>query len=437
MLDSPMPTVVNENPETLAFHPISAIFPMMSTEEYHALRADISANGVREPIWLYQNQIIDGRNRYQVCCDLGIHPPVREWDGNGSLVAFVVSLNLHRRHLTTSQRAALAVELEPLFADEAKKRQLATLKRGPVLPVPVVPKSAQRNGNGKAREQAAKVVKVGHTGVSEAKKLKKEAPELFEQVKAGTATLQDAKKIAKRPEAAPEIIKRVAAGRSVTQAIKDVEREQDDRLRETETVRLASRDDSVRIELADMDSFLASLSSVDAIITDPPYPKEYLPLYEVLGQRAAECLGSDGVLAVMVGQSYLPEIIAAISKQIPYRWAMAYLTPGGQAVQVWPRKVNTFWKPVLLFGGAPDWIGDVVRSDVNDNDKRFHGWGQSESGMGRLVEAVSKPGMLVCDPFLGGGTTAVVCKKLGRRFVGCDIDEAAVKKSLERVSNAG
>lgn len=169
----------------------------------------------------------------------------------------------------------------------------------------------------------------------------------------------------------------------------------------------------------------------DAVITDPPYPREFLPLYEEL---AAGCANAGAPLvAVMCGQSYLPEIVAVMCRHLRYRWTLAYLTPGGQAVQQWPAKINTFWKPVLLFGEATEWIGDVARSASNDNDKRFHDWGQSESGMADLVERLTKPGQLVCDPFVGGGTTAVVALALGRRFVGCDVDPKAIETALRRV----
>lgn len=166
----------------------------------------------------------------------------------------------------------------------------------------------------------------------------------------------------------------------------------------------------------------------DCIITDPPYPREYLYLYGELAKASKDI----PLVAVMCGQSYLPEILAMITEQLAYRWILAYLTPGGQAVQQWERKINSFWKPVLLFGQALEWIGDVARSDVNDNDKRFHAWGQSESGMADLVERLSKPGQLICDPFCGGGTTACVSLALGRRFVGCDIDAESIRTAKER-----
>jgi DNA modification methylase len=123
--------------------------------------------------------------------------------------------------------------------------------------------------------------------------------------------------------------------------------------------------------------------------------------------------------------------MARLCAHLKYRWTLAYLTPGGQAVQQWPVKVNTTWKPVLLFGESVDWFGDTATSKLND--KRYHHWGQSESGMADLIERLTKPGQLVCDPFLGGGTTAVVSLATGRRFVGCDIDESAVLKTRERV----
>ena len=178
----------------------------------------------------------------------------------------------------------------------------------------------------------------------------------------------------------------------------------------------------IEIRKCDFRELLASLSGLDAIITDPPYSKEYIPLYAELAKAARVALSPEGILAVMCGQSYLPEIMPAMAAEMPYRWVLAYLTPGGQSAQIWPRKVNTFWKPVLLFGADTDWLGDVVRSKVNDNNKTHHEWGQSESGMAELVSALTDAGEMVCDPFAGGGTTGLVCQRLGRRFIGGDID---------------
>jgi site-specific DNA-methyltransferase (adenine-specific) len=183
-----------------------------------------------------------------------------------------------------------------------------------------------------------------------------------------------------------------------------------------------------------MQELLSSVRELDAIITDPPYSEKFLPLYGELARLAARALKPTGILAVMCGQSYFWRIIPDMSAHMKYRWPLSYLTPGGQSAQIWDRKVNTFWKPILLFGEANSWIGDVVKSAVNDNDKRFHEWGQSVSGMTNWVEMLTAPGDLVCDPFLGGGTIGVACIRLGRRFIGCDLDPAAVALARARLA---
>lgn len=176
--------------------------------------------------------------------------------------------------------------------------------------------------------------------------------------------------------------------------------------------------------------------SVDCIITDPPYPREFLGEYRKLSMFAERVLKPGGSCLAMAGQSYLPEVITHLSEHLTYHWTLAYLTPGGQSVQLWERQVNTFWKPVLWFVKGEykgEWSGDVVKSDVNDNDKRFHEWGQSESGTARLVERFSRPGDLICDPFVGGGTTAVAALARGRRFIGVDTSTDAVNDTRMRI----
>jgi 16S rRNA G966 N2-methylase RsmD len=175
--------------------------------------------------------------------------------------------------------------------------------------------------------------------------------------------------------------------------------------------------------------------SVDVIVTDPPYPKKFLPLYKDLAVFAARVLKPGGSLFAMAGQSYLPDIFKLMETEgLHYNWMLSYLTPGGQSPQIWPRKVNAFWKPVLWFvKGKPGfWLGDVVKSNVNDNDKNFHHWGQSLSGMADLINKVSFVGQTVLDPFMGGGTTGIVAAKLNRKFIGYEIDKNSFEVAVQR-----
>ena len=177
--------------------------------------------------------------------------------------------------------------------------------------------------------------------------------------------------------------------------------------------------------------------SIDIILTDPPYPQKYLHLYKDLAEHATHWLKPGGLLAVMCGQSYLPDILALMTPHIDYHWTIAYLTPGGQSAQLWQRNVNTFWKPILVFSNGDytgDWFGDVAKSQPNDNDKRFHEWGQSISGMYDLVERLSKPGQIVLDPFMGSGSTGVAALALQRHFIGIDCDEDNVNIARSRLA---
>lgn len=177
--------------------------------------------------------------------------------------------------------------------------------------------------------------------------------------------------------------------------------------------------------------------SIDIIITDPPYPRQYLNLYKDLALFAERVLKPGGSLFTMAGQSYLPEIFQLMNiNGLKYNWTLCYLTPGGQSPQLWQRKVNAFWKPVLWYvkGNNKKWLGDVVKSDVNDNDKDFHFWGQSISGMNDLVKRVSYVGETILDPFMGGGTTGAACLYNLRNFIGIELDKDCYLTSKKRLN---
>jgi N6-adenosine-specific RNA methylase IME4 len=104
-------------------HSATNLFPMMPQAELVELAKDIKERGQMVPIVVYQGKILDGRNRWAACEIAGVEPRTMEWQGTGSPTAWVISLNLHRRHLTPSQRAAIAVDALPVLEAEARKRQ--------------------------------------------------------------------------------------------------------------------------------------------------------------------------------------------------------------------------------------------------------------------------------------------------------------------------
>jgi hypothetical protein len=85
-------------------------FPMMSPDEFESLKQDIRANGLRTPVLMYENKVLDGLNRYAACREIGVKPRTIEYVGNDP-VGHVISLNLMRRHLNTSQRAMISLKI--------------------------------------------------------------------------------------------------------------------------------------------------------------------------------------------------------------------------------------------------------------------------------------------------------------------------------------
>ena len=183
------------------FHPLANIFPLIDGQAYDDLKADIFKHGVRETIWLYEGKILDGRNRYRAACELDI-PFVgfKVFDGDDA-AAFVVSLNLHRRHLNEAQRGMVA----------AKLANMAQGQRTDIQP--------SANLQNVSQSDAAEMLNVSTRTVASAKKVIEEAPqEVVQAVERGSMSVSLAAKVAALPEAdkaeiaasSPETIKEVA-----------------------------------------------------------------------------------------------------------------------------------------------------------------------------------------------------------------------------------
>lgn len=193
-------------------HAIADIFPLIEDGEFAKLKADVAAFGVREPIWLFDGKILDGRNRYRAAKETGVSAKFREFDGDAEkALEFVWSMNRTRRHLSASQSAMADAERNKLqngyaaLKAAAKEKQGARndLKRN--IPEQIPESSgppAPKKGDGDTRKKRAQIAGTNEKYIDLADKLVEGRPDLAKEVKQGKKTLSQVSKELKREEAA-------------------------------------------------------------------------------------------------------------------------------------------------------------------------------------------------------------------------------------------
>jgi hypothetical protein len=157
-----------------------------------------------------------------------------------------------------------------------------------------------------------------------------------------------------------------------------------------------------------------------------------------LADLASRVLVEGGLFAMYCGQYWLPEVMRQLGEHLTYRWMIASMWDGDANVVHLDdqQRVTSKWKPILLFskGGLKRSVPWTDLSHVMSREKEWHDWQQPLEEVEMLVRIFSQPGDLVVDPCGGGFTTAIACHRLGRCFVGCDIDKAAVAQGQERLA---
>lgn len=165
--------------QILKRHPLSAAFPDMPADEFAALVDDIQENGLLQPVVLFDGMVLDGWHRYRASIEAGVEPAFDEFDGPDP-VAFVLSLNMHRRHLTGSQRAAAVVACTA-WAPEGRPT-----------------KNPEAASGLKTEAEMAKAADVSDRTIRQAKRAQEAG--LGEAVRDGKVSAEKAAAIAKLPE---------------------------------------------------------------------------------------------------------------------------------------------------------------------------------------------------------------------------------------------
>lgn len=181
--------------EEMRWHPAANIFPMIPEDELQALAKDIKSNGQRQPIVLLDGMVLDGRNRWMACKMVGVEPKTAVSKNQiDDPVAYVLSLNLHRRHLTPSQAAMCAARARDVYEQQAKERMTTGVNQhSPMENLP--------QGKSTARDAAGKAFGVSGKSVDHAKRvIEKGIPELAKAVDEGRMAVSTAAILATEPE---------------------------------------------------------------------------------------------------------------------------------------------------------------------------------------------------------------------------------------------
>jgi len=205
----------------LEIHPLADIFPYMSGEEWNLFLTDVQTNGLQKPITMHEGKIVDGRNRYKAVQELGIEGRFEEWiDPGCGLKAWIVSQNLHRRHLDASQKGLLTAKL-------------ARFDKGGVYSAPregrpsgkTPPNGGVSGGSAKDLREAAALTGASARLSERGARILRDAPQLSRVIEDGKLKLTTAERILNE---APELIADVANERlSAAQAIDAIESKRD------------------------------------------------------------------------------------------------------------------------------------------------------------------------------------------------------------------
>lgn len=310
------------------YHEVANLFPLMQGEEYEGLKADIKANGLLEPVWLHPDNhtIVDGRNRHRACVDLDIAPKFRYWDGKGSLVSFVVSLNLKRRHLNESQRAMVASKIANMGKGNPTGANQYSGGNGSIELIP--------------QEKAAEILNVGVASVKRAKVVQEYGtPELVAAVESGRVAVSAAAVIAQAPPREQVVI--VAQGpKQIVEASKQIRAEKTEKRREERKARNEEM-------CAELPTLVDLPSRFDLVYADPPWRYEFNQTDNRVIENQYPTMALEDICAMPVSDITIPNAVLFLWATFPK------LEEAFQVVNAWGFKYRTaiVWDKVRMGQG--------------------------------------------------------------------------------------
>jgi len=362
--------------------------------------------------------VIDGHHRLRICRELGLVPLVREVE-TPYPKGMAIKMNLIRRNLSPDQQSVVRHQQQELAAEMAQDG-MTQAEIGEALGV-------DQRTVGRWLETNRQTPKGFHPD-NRVKLPKGAAADIVDRIDAG------------------ESLRQVAADYNVTHAaiqktvnkVKAAAEEAAARRADAETIQPDAEGEGWKMLHGDFHDRLAALPDgpVDLIVTDPPYPAEFLPLWSDLSEVAARILKPSGVLLAMSGKIHLDQVMQALGKHLQYGWVYAQPLPGSHT-RILARRVLQAWKPWLAYSNGPwpsgqlEWNIDLL--DGSRRHKARYRWEHDPDGCRLLIESLTQPGGVVVDLFTCTGAFGVAACAVDRTFIGVEMDGDRYQSIVERL----
>lgn len=408
------------------------LIPPLLPEERAGLEKSLLEEGCRDSIVVWNETIIDGHNRYELCnkhfIDFGIVD--MKFDNRDDVIEWIYQNQLSRRNLTDEKRTYLigkqsehrkkkvgAPEGNQNAEKQCRQNVHIDLKR-------TIEKIAQENNVSSKYVQRAEQYSKSVDNIAE-----NLGNETKEKILSGgiKANKKDIIELSKLEPKKQEVVfkKAVEDNIDVKTAMKESEREERREELKQKTITVESLPETITLHHGDFLKEYKKLApeSVDCIITDPPYVREWLDNHEQFAIAAKHVLKPGGFLITYIGHIHMDKILKQMTPHLDYYWVMCLKHTGGTAA-VHSRGVMCGMKPILIFQKSPrtmpkQYFNDFIEGTGREKDA--HEWQQGEEEINKIFQSFTDPGDVVLDPFMGSGTTMSMAKKLDRIGIGFDI----------------
>jgi 16S rRNA G966 N2-methylase RsmD len=421
-----------------------------------SLAESIFSVGLIQPVVINEkNELIDGQRRNEAFVNLGIKEIPFFRVNLKEIVLGEFHANCNRKDFTSSERVAISNALEKYLEGHSRGAGRPKSHTTESSKVPATTSASAIHNERILNSKSSKINVVKLTTFSsssfsfDSKLTGRVKDNIAKYLDVSRNTLEKEKKLVEAAERAPEqfgeLMKKVDVGKfSTDKAYNELQR-QVKRNQIVASPRNSVSDshlqNGITLLHGDFREHILEISdsSVDLFFTDPPYSKDCLPLYQDLAIASSRVLKNGGSLVTYANHCLVPEITKIMEDfGLNRHWIIAVKLSGPFA-HFHPKKVSIKWKPLLWFvkGGKTnslDYISDFIES--RSAEKATFEWEQNTIEAEHVISRLTVEGQSVCDPMMGEGTSGVAATKLGRRFIGIEINPERFDVAKARISKA-